>query len=488
MYLVAAFFIWFLSFGFYCVTLAPAVIWGDPAKLVNFAYLCLLRIDIGNHALHNLIGNLWGRLLFADYAFGQNLLSAVFASLTVFMVFLIVYRLTKSIFSSIVSSLSLAVAHTFWWLAVVNESYALVFFFLVLALLGEIVWFQTKKQGWLYLAAFSIGMGISDHFMLAVLIPAFIIAALIDDPWLILDYKKILFSLSSFILGAGLLLYLYISNYSQYSSITWAYFVDTTYLESMGKIVRELIRYPLYVFYQFPLIGFVLGIIGLWQSFKNKAGICCLLFLAFLVDYLFSAVYMWERQPEMMVFGYIIIAIWIGLGINYLAKKNPPLVSRSGPILLLGIIFVPIMLYSCAPYFAQKAGGNVLHIRSLPYRNNDEYFLNPNKRGYFGARRYAEEVYRIVEPDSMIIADFTPYAVLQYLQLVEKKRQDVELVYTWPGARNPIGKGIVEQNIRKRPIYLVDIDDYPDLYKTPVLSKKYSFVKTGPIYRLVKKK
>jgi hypothetical protein len=190
----------------------------------------------------------------------------------------------------------------------------------------------------------------------------------------------------------------------------------------------------------------------------------------------------------MMVFGYVIFAVWIGLGARYLEEKLKLTTRMIRLLLLLGIVLVPMLLYSCAPYYAQKLGGNILHVRSLPYRNSDEYFLNPNKRGYFGARRFGEEVFRIVEPNSIVITDFTPYTVLEYLQLVENKRRDVELIFARSDYRNPVVNGLVEKNLGHRNIYLADIDDYPDLYKTAILSRRYSFVKKGLVYQVMKKR
>lgn len=482
---VSALFLGLFSFGLYFITLAPTVVWGDPAKLTNFAHLNYLNIHSASHPLHCLLGYWWGKLPFPDYAYGQNLLSAIFSSMTVILLFFAIYRLTKSVFASIIAALSLSVAHTFWWLAVVNESYSLAFFCLALALLAAIAWFQTKKQGWLCLLTFALGMGISDHYAILIFAPAFILAVLIDDPSIIFDFKKIGGTILSFILGAGVLWYIY---FTQFPLLGYKYLVEAGVTSTSAKFIREIIRFPLYYFYQFPLIGFVLGMIGFWASRRNKAGLFFLFLSIFLLDYFFSAIYMWQRQPEMMVFGYIIFAVWIGLGINYLKERISSFVPKYGLLLFLGIIIIPILLYSSAPYFARKIGGNVLHIRTIPYRDNDEYFLNPNKRGYYGARQFGEEVFKIAAPNSIIVADFTPYTVLQYLQLVENKRRDVELSYAWPGHRNPVVNGLIEKNLGHRAVYLADIDDYPDLYKTAIISRRYSFVKKGLVYQVMKKR
>lgn len=482
---VAAFFIWLLSFSFYCITLSPTITWGDPAKLTNLAYLNYLRMYTANHPLHNLIGHYWGYLSFTDYSFGQNLLSVVFASMAVILLYFVVFRLTKSVFPSIVAALSLMVAHTFWWLAVINESYSMAFFFFILTVLAEISWFQTKKTGWLYLASFSLGLGISDHFILAVFAPAFIIAALIDNPRIILDFKKVLWTIFFFALGIGLLFFIY---FTQYPPLTWAYMVEPCATESFGKMLREVVRFPMYVFYHFLVAGFILGIVGLRFTRRFNASIFSLFLILFLIDYLFSAMYMWQRQPEMMVFGYIVFAVWIGFGtqafLNLVESLYPIYRYIIAVLLVFLITAIPLIIYYASPMLAKKLGGNILGIRTLPYRDNDRYFLLPDKRNETGARKFGEEVFTTVLPNSIVVADFTPYTVLEYLQLVEKKRPDVKLIHPKPGSTNPIYNGLVDMNIDKVPIYFVDIDDYKDQYGIECLSLNYRFEKTGPIYRV----
>jgi len=481
-------FVFLVALLFYVKTLAPTITWGDPAKLTILAYLNYLRLHSANHPLHNLIGHYWGCLPFTDYSFGQNLLSAVLASLSVLLLYFVVYRLTGSLFASAVASFSMTVAHTFWWLAVINESYSTAFFFFVLAILAEIIWLQTKKTGWLYLASFALGMGISNHYVLAVFAPAFIIAALIGNPRLILDLKKVLGTIFFFLLGAGLLFFIY---FTQYPPLTWAYMVEPAAIESLWKMLREIVRSPLYVFYQFPVAGFILGIVGLWHTRKIKASIFSLLLILFLIDYLFSAMYMWQRQPEMMVFGYIVFAVWIGVGaqafLHLLGSLKPMNRFIVAGLLVFLISAIPLAVYYSAPMLAKTMGGNILGIRTLPYRDNDRYFLLPDKSSYFGAYEFAKEVFKIAEPNSIIIADFTPYEVLLYFQTIEKLRPDIELSYTWPDHRNPISQGLIEKNIGKRAIYLVDIDDYPHLYKTEYLKEKYKFVPRGPLYQIQRK-
>lgn len=85
------------SFLLYYWTLCPTVTWGDPAKLAIYARFLVLDPWGESHPLHNLIGHLWGLIPFQDYAYGQNLLSALFASLTVGTITAITFNIVPSV-------------------------------------------------------------------------------------------------------------------------------------------------------------------------------------------------------------------------------------------------------------------------------------------------------------------------------------------------------------------------------------------------------
>ncbi|MCJ7507213.1 MAG: glycosyltransferase family 39 protein [candidate division Zixibacteria bacterium] len=446
-------------------------------------------MDAATHPLHNLIGHLWGKLPFEDYAYSQNLLSAIFASLTICVVYFINVKITSSRVASFITSLALAVSHTFWWLAVVNESYSLVFFFFALCIFSTIIWVETRNDKWLYLFTFSFGLGISDHYILLIVSPVFIVLFFMVEPNFF-NLRRIFLMLICFLVGTSLLIYIIVS---QYSSLSLDLF-EKVY-GGPSKLLSEALRYPFYILYQFPVFGFLLGCGGAWKLMKRDKKIFYFLILLFLSDMVFSAWYMWERQPEMMVPSYIVFSLWIGMGVKIVFEKirNASVFFHDKfryvipSTLFLFLVIFPVVFYYGMPHIVKKFGIRPLKIRSLPYRDNDRYFLLPDKSSYFGAYEFGKEVFKIAEPNSIIIADFTPYEVLLYFQTIRKLRPDIELCYTWPDQRNPIDQGLIEKNIDKRAIYLVDIDDYPNLYKTGYLKGKYKFVPRGPLYQIQRK-
>ena len=56
------------------------------------------------------------------------------------------------------------------------------------------------------------------------------------------------------------------------------------------------------------------------------------------------------------------------------------------------------------------------------------FFLNPNKRGEDGAKRFGEEALRSAKPMGVIFADYTPYEVLLYLKEVDRMLERAKAV------------------------------------------------------------
>jgi hypothetical protein len=135
--------------------------------------------------------------------------------------------------------------------------------------------------------------------------------------------------------------------------------------------------------------------------------------------------------------------------------------------------------YYSIPTVVEALNIDLVKARSLPYRENTLFFLVPDKHQEFGAHRFGREVFQILEPNSIIIADFTPLAVLQYFQEVQGLRKDVWLKLV---DFKPLEVDFVDRYIYNRPVYLAD-DFEPD-YNIDGLKTKYDLVPVGPIIKV----
>lgn len=496
-----------LSLTLYLNTLCPTVTWGDPAKLTVYAHTLYLRVWAANHALHNLVGWLWGQLPFADYAYGQNLLSAVFASLTVGVIYFITLKLTSSRWAATLAALSLGVSHTFWWLAVIAESYSLLFFLLAVCIFSALAWGESRNDRWLYLFSFAFGLGITNHAIVPLFAPAFALYFLLEEPRFLLRVRRLIGMVLAFLGGLSLLIGVFVYSLRWYTA--WQLVQQMTagslapYWRDVAKIARETIMYLVYLGYQFPGLGLLLGVVGAWVLFHRDKKAFAFLIFFFVLDVVFSAGYMYQRQFETLVPSYLAFAIAIGVGTGYLWEKlrlaanrlrRERSAERRGALVAAGaslaglLVLAPVLTYYAVPPILRYTGLDPLGARYIPYRDNARYFFLPDKSGYDGAARYGREVLEMLPPDAVILADFTPGAVLKHMQTVERLRPDVLIVgVEIPGSDGQVALKAIRQHFGDRPMYLTDYRTYPRFFAINELASEYEFAPQGHTFLLNEK-
>jgi len=481
-----------VSFIFYYFTLAPSVIWGDSAKLSILSNKMYLDFMPGSHSLHNLIGYYWGLLPFNDYAYGQNMLSAVFSSITVGIIYIIVFKLTKSILSSIVSSLVITVSHTFWLFSVINESYSLLFLILCLTLLEAIIWNEKRYNIHIFMVFLLLALGICNHYLTTIFLPTFIIYFIIQNPKLLRNYLFYICVICGSLMGGSLLLYiLFQKNKLPFIHVPLNTLLNEildyqlkTFYVGPEKITSEIIMYPAYLFYQFPGIGILIGLHGFYRVFLFNKNIFILFFTIFLSIILFSLGYQYQRQFILLSISYIIFSIWIGIGFTYSINLIKLVFNiRYIHYCIVILLFVtPIFLYYSIPSILSIYNYSPINIRTIPYRDNIKFYYLPDKSQNYEALKYGSDIFNIVDKHSIIIGDFTVLMVLEYLQTFENMGRGVELKYVDSNSRT--SKRIVQLIENGKNVYICDIDDYRGMYDIENLNLLYKFMNLGPIYKI----
>jgi hypothetical protein len=120
----------------------------------------------------------------------------------------------------------------------------------------------------------------------------------------------------------------------------------------------------------------------------------------------------------------------------------------------------------------------IIPSRDLPGRRASTFFLWPPKRGYLGARQFAEDTLDSLPADAMLIADWTIFAPLQYLRDVEGQRRDVLVVQV-----DPIGMQTIRKNQGRRPLFLVNAD--PRYYPMDEFNARFQLHPVGDIFALL---
>jgi len=249
----------------------------------------------------------------------------------------------------------------------------------------------------------------------------------------------------------------------------------------------EAAYYVLYGVYQFPSASLALVVLGIGAVLRDQRSVAALLLLTIAVNAAtFVRHTVWpSAQNAKYVFyiaDYVVFSILCGLGAHRVLERVSAGSTRQRRMWAFGLLtsaaLMPPCLYAFAPTAAKVAGVDLLHARSLPYRDNDRYFLNPNKRGEYSARRFGEEALRVAKPGAVIFADYTPYTVLQYLMLTEGRRSDVKLVSPTTVGGNVTVSWTFDAG-RRRPVYLAALT--PGYYDLSHLAGRYDLVPAGPM-------
>jgi hypothetical protein len=247
-----------------------------------------------------------------------------------------------------------------------------------------------------------------------------------------------------------------------------------------AEILQQLVKSIESFWRNFMGVGFLVGILGIIVSFRKdwKIGLACL--LIFLGNFCFYINYRVLDKDTMFLPAYTTFTVFIAFGLDFLDHSLHQ-------ISIDGDLFKPIL--HAYPIF--WSGMSVLAL-ALNWQWTD-------MSNALGAVTYSNMIMQSVEQDSTIIASWSPAVVLEYFQIVEGKRTDLQIYnqsrsevaryYTYWS----MGKTAEQISAAVAKDELAAIDKiYEDsiLYSIeydPVIARNYEYVPVGIFYRLEKK-
>ncbi|MGQ9516644.1 MAG: glycosyltransferase family 117 protein [Anaerolineae bacterium] len=355
-----------LSLCVYTATLAPSVLMADAGEFQFAAPLAAIAHPTG-YPLYLILGWLWSQIYpFGTPAYKMNLLSAVFASAAVSLMYLVLLRfirlagflrhpgLHRGI--ALLAALLLAFSPTFWSQAVIAEVYALNALLTAGLLYALLTWLQDGKdwKGLIPTAAF-FGLGLAHHRTIILWLPAIILTI-----WLAeagsrpkrLAWKHLAWLLVPALLP--LLVYLYVpirAPATPYLEIplrsdaplrlytpSLAGFLNYVLGRSFEGAIRFQLLTPArlemaagFLDQQFSPAGIILGLVGLaWLVWERRWLLLALTAGAVLPLIGFNCVYDIGDIAVFFIPVYQLWAIWMGLGITWLCRQAGDLVVRLG--------------------------------------------------------------------------------------------------------------------------------------------------------------
>lgn len=472
-----------LGLLFYGATLAPGVLWGDDAHLQLQAVRGVLQGSAGSHPLWVAIAHVFTLIPVGDVAGRVNAVSAMFGALTLPLVYWTARTLRVSRASSIIAVLALMVSHTFWSHAVRAEVYTLTLALMALLVFAMARWTETGRAGWLWLAAGTLGLGLSAHLMVGLFVPACL--------WLLWRGRRML-SVAAVggavligLIGVAPLLALVTRDalalhLRGWEVVRWALFSFEGYdfsgaLFDYSWRLLPLDAFEWAVFLTLQFIGpaLIAGVSGLVWSVRRWGTTWSVAVALLYVGALsFSFAY---RVGDRYVFylpTYLPFTLWIALGVDGWRERTHPRWERQlfSVLVPLLVLYVPWLTYTNAPYLVAR-GITFRDTRHVPGKMGAYFFLWPPKVWYNDGKNFALDVLRSAPPNAFILADPVLYAPIAFVRDVEGLRSDVRLRFCcWD----------IEAALREagaRPVALVDLT--PGIYPVAWVKERYQLVSCG---------
>jgi len=159
----------------YVRTLAPTLLLGDSGEYQVLAYTLGLAHPTGYSILVPLLKLVTLLVPVKDIAYRVNLASAIFAALTLALLYLLGNLLGGRRLPALLGVAALGLYHLFWWHAVIAESYTAASALLALVLVLVVTWCKTKNAWLLFWAGLAGGLALGIHTFVLLAAPAVLV-------------------------------------------------------------------------------------------------------------------------------------------------------------------------------------------------------------------------------------------------------------------------------------------------------------------------
>jgi hypothetical protein len=400
----------------------------------------------------------------------MNLLSAVAGALAVALTFGAVQGITRSHIAAIGAACALGASQAFWSQAIIGDKYAINACFVALLIFLLQRWLEQPNAYRLYALALAYGFSLTHHRSMLTLAPLLLLMVLWHGWSLIKQPRVIMATLVCLI--APLLLYLYLpfgANRPLQNSVwqpatlsDWIQFLlDRNFLSAVqpaDSTLNKLMYYAQTLLAQFGWVGIALGIAGMFGLIARRRPIALVLIAWFVMQAVLTSGYEVFRNWLFFIPSFVVFAVFIGCGIDVLAslfKRESMQTSMAAAmaIALPALIFIP----NFAQFRRDSLDGGAIDL----YRND-------LKHGY-QAERFVASALEHALPNAVILADWEQATPLWYVQVVEGRRNDLDVI--WPIEL------LSEKLLREagKPVYIART--------YPTLGAPYRFSADGPLIR-----
>lgn len=463
--------------------MAPTIYNLDSAELTTAAATGGLVRATG-YPLYLIIGRVWSHLPIGDVGYRMNLLSAVCGALTVALAERTLRRLGVGVWERLCALGLLAVAQFFWALALIAEVYTLHTAILAGVILALLRWSDRPTPGRLALATFLMGIGFGNHVATVLAAPGCVWFVLNAEPKEALRARSL--ALAAVGLAAGLAVYLYLPlvywtrpafNYvgwfdsvgrfepidlATIEGLWWLVsgkvFADVMMAYTAPELLREVGHFGAELVRAFMVIGIGPGLVGIAVAWRRSRALGGLLLLVFAMSAGFYINYRVVDKDTMFLPAYLVWALWVGLGYQWLVDwAGQPTAAVSAGV-ARGSVRALKAIMAGAVVFAVGWTWPLVDL-------SDDW----------STRARGEAILELARPNALIVGWWGTVPVVEYLQLVEGQRPDVQAINRFLIRPDDL-RELVEHEVDRRPVYL----DEP----LEGLSGSVGATQVGPLFRL----
>jgi len=477
-----------LTFIVYSFTAAPGVTLEDSGDFI-MGVLALGIVHPPGYPLYTVLGHLFSFLPFVDPAFGVNLFSALWGSLCLGVMFLILRMLSIERLHAVFAALFLGFTSVFWSQTGTAEVYSFNVFLTACICFWILSYNRDKKKSQLYLIFLTTGLALSNHYPL-VIFSGVGLAFLLDRSHLRLaDFAKGLI-----FLGLGLTPYLYLFIQALDPDLKYNFGKLSDFDMVLGHILRD--------YYPNIYIGTIWDKFGLAFAFlkliiTNYFFASLILFIGIALSFLENWKY---RYP------FMIAALSSSLGLILILtfpndeERRSLFAEYSIPAFMFLAIFLGLGLNKLMNRYVKS---NMVQCSLLLFLLLSQVGFNFAHSTYHKeklAETWGTDLLNSLEPDAILVLCYREALPIYYLQFVKSIRQDVTLHDRFSlvtqenlyGTDQLFKSGKIKQaRLRKKHIQkLIENSERPIYYscKDALDEEKLNFTLTPFVYRVDKER
>ena len=424
------------ALGSYLMTAAPTFYNLDSAEFAIGVHT-LGIVHATGYPLYILLGRILTHILpFKDLGYEMNILSALYATLTLINVVLIIHQLYAKlerkqdwvVWGGIAAALSLGFSYYFWASAVVAEVYTFQTWLLSSALGSLLRWEETSKPHWLTGFALFYGLCFANHISVVLTLPGILwyfahryshLAKVGKHLWLSLTtlgigpafyiyfplrYQKATYNLAGYYNNMGEFIPV---DLGSWRGLWWLVSGQMFHSMALGYSGQELLteagRFLHQFWGNFLGVGIIVGLVGLFALWRQRRVWLISWLLMFIAHAAFFINYQAADKAMMFLPCYLLWTFFVGVGLIEILTWNTT-VGDLPPALNIGWILLIVSIIWSVNYTYVDV--------SQDYR----------------ARKQAQIFLDTAAPNALVVGWWTDITPIQYLQHVEGQRPDVQSI------------------------------------------------------------